>query len=824
MKNDRIQRFTLTEVVLHWLHAVLYLVLAITGMTMLLGRLFEVQIASHRTLSVVHRIAGALLVFVLAQTFLLSLFARMFRQFWLTLHQCLSWHRADILWLLKVPLNMFSGRVSLPPVGRFNPGQKLHILIVFVVLIGFCFSGLAIMLIPGALGPWIIHLACFVPAALFLLLHLFLALINPETRKALPGIITGFISRDYAKEHHALMLDKVDGGNKKPYVSWRAALIFLFVMGILFSAAVWRHGFSRFAGNMGNLVARRGANLIMPGDLCASHSEEPQTRQCTTCHSAFGRISSEACLECHENISQIAANRVGYHGTLSGPCRNCHTEHFGKDSDIRQLDTAAFNHNLARFWLDGKHREVPCDKCHLRNGSGGMHQRTRYIGLDFTACSDCHSNPHKEAQAADCTECHTLGGWKEPNLLFVHNRDSKFRLEGKHSDTPCEKCHVPQPDSDESQKFVLYDIGTGCVECHRDPHNDQFKKGCETCHSEQGWTGRWLVDAHGSNSSFPLKGKHNSVACVECHRVTEGAKLAESRFAGLGKTCEQCHTDPHAGQFVRDCQTCHSEEGWKGRWLLDAHDPLSPYPLRGKHATVDCLKCHTPPEPEATLAEARFAGLSQKCESCHDDPHSGQMRSSCDTCHAEHGWTGQSLLFAHNQHSEFKLDRIHDDVLCASCHMGADTPLYQPLPKTCEQCHVNIVMQQLAEGYPAMGEPDPHAGRVSCVQCHSPDLQHQTPTGYADACRTCHNRHYEELFFNWMKSLNSRESQARLAVEHLRDQNTPKAEALVQKINRAKSVGFHNLALALKLWAEITADDSADDVQNKLGSPGMEDK
>ena len=652
MKKDKIKRFTMTEVVLHWLHAVLYLVLAVTGVTMLLLRVFEVQILAHRTLPVVHRVTGIILVFVLAQTFLLSLFARIFRQFWMTLRECLSWSLADILWLLKVPLNMFSSRISLPPVGRFNPGQKLHILVVFVVLIGFCFSGLAIMLIPGALAPWIIHLACFVPAAFFLLLHLFLALINPQTRKSLSCIFTGFISRDYAKVHHALLLDKVDSGTHKPYVSWRAALIFLLTTGILSGAVVWRHGFGRFADNMNNLIARHGASLIMPGGLCASHAEEEQTRQCRTCHRAFGPISSDACLKCHENIGRIIAQRIGYHGTLSGPCRECHTEHCGKEGDIRLLDTAAFNHNLARFGLDGKHRELSCDECHLQEGVDGVYQRTRYIGLDFTACSDCH-------------------------------------------------------------------------------------------------------------------------------------------------------TDPHKNQFTKDCDTCHSEQGWKGRWLVDAHGPLSPYPLRGRHAAVDCLKCHIPSEQGAVLAEARFAGLSRKCDSCHEDPHSSQMRSSCDTCHTEQGWKGQSLLFVHDQHSEFKIDRIHTNVPCASCHTRTEKPLYRPLPKTCELCHTDIVRLQLADGYPAVKEADPHANRVSCVQCHPPDRQSQKPAEYARACEACHNRHYSRLFYNWTKSFDNREYQARKILEHLRKHNAPKAEALEQRIKQARSTGFHNLVLALKLWDEI---------------------
>lgn len=825
MKNGRIQRFTITEIVFHWLHAVLYLTLAVTGATMLLSRFLDLQTAGRTPVSTVHRVAGVTLVCVLAQTFLLSLFARMFRQFWLTLRQCLSWRRADVAWLLKVPLNMFSSRVSLPPVGRFNPGQKLHILIVFAVLIGFSASGLAIILVPGALAPWIVHLVCFVPAAFFLLLHLFLSLVNPQTRKALPCMFTGSISPDYAREHHALMLGKTDHTTHKPYVSWLAALIFLPAIGTIYTAKVWRHGFARFRGNISSTIASRGANLIMPGDLCESHAEGPQADRCATCHSLFSSISSDTCLRCHEDIGRILADEVGYHGRLSGPCRNCHAEHLGADAEIRRLDPVAFNHNLARFTLDGKHRDLPCQSCHVQDGTGSVYRRTRYIGLEFNACSDCHENPHKDARAADCTKCHVPDGWKQPNPLFVHDRDSSFPLDGEHSDTPCEKCHAPQQNARADLEFLLYGIGGNCSDCHSDPHQGQFTKNCESCHSTTGWTGPWLVDAHGSNSVFPLVGKHNSVACIECHRVPqEGARLAEARFVGIGRKCDHCHADPHVGQFARDCQTCHSEQGWKGRWLVDAHGPSSAYPLRGKHAAVACIKCHTPSEDGAVLAQARFVGLSTNCASCHEDPHDGQMRSSCDTCHAEQGWTGRDLLFAHDRHSEFKLDRIHADLSCASCHKTADASQYRPLPMTCELCHTDVVRQQLAQGYGVTARPDPHAGRVACAKCHSTDRKHQTPADYAGACEACHNRHYAGLFYNWMKSLRSRQSRANAILERRREQNAAEAAALEQRIDQARRVGFHNLVAAIKLWDDILAGGLPRGVQRQASPPQAPDR
>jgi len=124
-------------------------------------------------------------------------------------------------------------------------------------------------------------------------------------------------------------------------------------------------------------------------------------------------------------------------------------------------------------------------------------------------------------------------------------------------------------------------------------------------------------------------------------------------------------------------------------------------------------------------------------------------------------------------------------------------------------------MQQLAEGYPAVGQPEPHAKRVLCVQCHPPGRQYQTPTDYARACEACHNRHYGGLFYDWMKSLGSRESRAKVILEHLREHNVPEAKVLEQRIKQARSTGFHNLVLALELWDDIMVGGFDDNTQKE---------
>jgi len=211
------------------------------------------------------------------------------------------------------------------------------------------------------------------------------------------------------------------------------------------------------------------------------------------------------------------------------------------------------------------------------------------------------------------------------------------------------------------------------------------------------------------------------------------------------------------------------------------------------------------------LANARFVGLAKNgCASCHKDPHNGQMHSACNTCHSEQGWTGKFLLFSHEKDSEFRMDRIHADLACSSCHKTASAKIFGPLPKTCESCHIDIVKLQSAE---VTGTINPHAGRVSCVKCHPPERKYQTPADYANACRNCHNQRYEGLFYDWAKSFDDCESRAKALLARLRERNPQQAEALEQKIKQARSTGFHNLTLALKLWDDILAGSFNDNSQ-----------
>ncbi len=723
MKKETIRRFTRPDVWLHWSQAVLYLLLFGSGTLLLLGRVFNHPLASQKSLGTLHRVAGVVLVALLGQTLLLSVVADNFRSFWHTLRECLRWRWSDIVWLLKVPFNAITPRVKLPPADRFNAGQKLHLLVIVCVLVGFSVSGLLMMLIPGALAPWIVHLICFIPAAIFLVLHLFLSLLNPETRKALPSIFSGHMPLELARQHHGLWAGQSDSGGHPSYVSLRMVLIMIaLAMAVVGTFVIW-YGPARVSNVVTATIAHHGTNAITPAPLSEVHGGgNADTDNCAVCHLMMASPPSEKCLACHTEIHERMVTGSGFHGKIVGSCRQCHAEHEGVEATLISLDRQAFNHARTNFPLDGKHQAVPCEKCHEKADpdAGG---RMQYTGLDYNSCMNCHLNPHSDPRAGHCLECHTMQGWGRNKLTFDHDRDSQFPLLGAHAKLDCEKCH-PRSAANDRVQVRLFDVGKACRDCHADPHRGQFKETCDQCHTEQGWTGRWLVSFHGPDSSFPLRGKHANVRCDQCHRI---------------------------------------------------------------------------PEKNGRLANAQFAGLSHDCQSCHADPHAGQMSSACNACHTETGWAGPNLIFSHDKHSLFHLDTLHSSVSCDRCHSGP-VKRYRPLPHECGACHTTEQAAMQGTARTLSGPPDPHNGRLSCTDCHDVNEPRQHPGEFAARCATCHSVRYSTLFYSWADALEGNLASIRQELKHIDDPNDARRLQLERILEDAAAAGFHNLNLTQEIF------------------------
>ncbi len=452
-------------------------------------------------------------------------------------------------------------------------------------------------------------------------------------------------------------------------------------------------------------------NVVKPGALAPLHEAVEELADCDECHSLDTQIPNAKCYSCHGVIQQRRRKRKGYHGKiLRGMCLDCHADH---KAELVVFDQRTFNHELALFALRGRHTELPCEKCHEKpTGVAAQPTRLQYIGIRHDACTDCHEDPHTgtlQGEGRACTSCHDESGWSGLDLRFAHDRDATFRLEGEHVGVACTECHVPPEGSMRLADAALASTGTACADCHADPHAGQFPgTSCETCHTPRGFKGEEVRFRHASHEAFRLDGAHAQVACDDCHRID--AATGARRFRDVGTACASCHEDPHGGQFTdTTCASCHQARGFRDEALLFDHRALAAFPLGGKHVTVPCAKCHTPPAAGPIDAPATFRGRSRDCAACHEDPHGGQFaQTTCASCHRDTGFGGNELAFRHADLERFPLTGAHAAVACADCHTPAasGTPQrFRDRGTTCDSCH-----------------EDPHTGSSGgkeCARCHT---------------------------------------------------------------------------------------------------------
>ena len=215
-------------------------------------------------------------------------------------------------------------------------------------------------------------------------------------------------------------------------------------------------------------------------------------------------------------------------------------------------------------------------------------------------------------------------------------------------------------------------------------------------------------------------------SCTSCHDL--GKKGASSA------KCLACHAPLktriekksgfHASQRGQECTTCHKEHFGRDFDVvhLDAaafDHKATGYTLEAAHERVKCDACHTPANIKAPDVRAwtrdhktslnTMLGLSAECATCHsdDDPHGGQFRESCRSCHEATAWE-RPARFDHGR-TRYRLTGAHRKASCDGCHKSASVngrsiPRYSGTPTgECSTCHA-----------------EPHNGSMgrSCTTCH----------------------------------------------------------------------------------------------------------
>ena len=189
-----VERFTLTERLLHWVHASAFFVLLGSGLVLYIPS-FSEAIARRPLIKDIHFWTG---VSWAGAIVLISVLGNR-RALAATVREIDLFDRDDRRFL--------AGRTHSPQ-GRFNAGQKVNAILTAAFAVLFFVSGLLLWYGERDTrfrlgGTVFLHDALMYVSLVIVAGHLYLAVVNPTTRHSLRGMILGTVREDWARAHHA---------------------------------------------------------------------------------------------------------------------------------------------------------------------------------------------------------------------------------------------------------------------------------------------------------------------------------------------------------------------------------------------------------------------------------------------------------------------------------------------------------------------------------------------------------------------------------------------------------------------------------------------
>ncbi len=388
-----------------------------------------------------------------------------------------------------------------------------------------------------------------------------------------------------------------------------------------------------------------------------------------------------------------------------------------------------------------------CDLCHQP-----------FKTIQAVLCMNCHKDVKNEIdlqtgihghllKSQRCMDCHSEHKGQNFNpsqaaLTFFDHSTTPFDLihhQVGYDDAPmsCSACHTQV-----GQTYVFQLVS--CTQCHAQKdepfmkkHLADFGPACLDCHDGKDR----MKNFDHAKTTFPLQGKHETVACAACHiPIPTG-----SQFKGLSQECKDCHKEPdsHRGVFAFTCADCHDPTAWTPARLNGAsfdHMVQTGFSLtlHQKDFSAGALTCNTCHVKDLKTMD------TQTCVDCHRQPDASFMDKHVATyglaCMSCHDGVDKMHNFDHNQF--FVLDGKHAQIQCADCHGAApQTVRYAGTPKDCVTCHA---------------EPKIHAGvfGLACQDCHTTTAwqpaylrNHTFPLDHGGspvACEVCHTKTYQE--------------------------------------------------------------------------------
>ncbi|MFP5357224.1 MAG: formate dehydrogenase subunit gamma [Gammaproteobacteria bacterium] len=211
LSGRRVQRWTRGERILHWTTASLFILLAITGLSLLFGRVVLIPLMGHEGFAAwalaakwLHNLGGPLF----------SVCVLLIVLFWIKDNIP---NRTDLEWFRNGG-GMFGKHAS---AGRMNGGEKVWFWFIATFGVIVCITGL-ILDFPNVFtgrdsfqNANLIHAALAIAWVGLFFGHAYIGTLGTEG--ALEGMTTGQVSEEWARQHHDLWLEEMQqGGGSHP--------------------------------------------------------------------------------------------------------------------------------------------------------------------------------------------------------------------------------------------------------------------------------------------------------------------------------------------------------------------------------------------------------------------------------------------------------------------------------------------------------------------------------------------------------------------------------------------------------------------------------
>ncbi|MCY1721078.1 hypothetical protein OU798_12040 [Prolixibacteraceae bacterium Z1-6] len=357
-----------------------------------------------------------------------------------------------------------------------------------------------------------------------------------------------------------------------------------------------------------------------------------------------------------------------------------------------------------------------CTSCHIL----GEKETT-------SKCLECHTEIQQlinkkegyhastEVNGKKCAECHGEHFGRDFQITrfdkesFDHNLTG-YQLEGKHRKITCVDCHksaLIQEKISQKKGETFLGLGTECLACHTDFHQNTLSANCTSCHNQN--TFRPATGFNHSTTKFALIGKHKALECAACHKTSQKTGKEFQQFAGIEfESCTSCHKDVHENKFGNDCRKCHNEFSFNEvKSISRFNHNQTDFPLLGKHQSVNCKTCH-----KTSLTKAL---KHTRCTDCHSDYHEQQfvkkgISPDCKECHTVKGFSPSNFTIEEHKRTHFPLEGSHTATPCFVCHKTENRWNFANKGTRCIDCHENFHKDVLAVKY--LPEND-------CKSCHS---------------------------------------------------------------------------------------------------------